>query len=79
MALCWGLGIKDGFSFSAGLIDYVINWNLATKPWLILVVGAGFAAVYYVLFRFVILHFDLKTPGREPEELGEEMERDNIK
>jgi PTS system N-acetylglucosamine-specific IIC component len=79
MALCWALGIKDGFSFSAGLIDYVINWNLATKPWLILVVGAGFAAVYYVLFRLVILHFDLKTPGREPGELGEQMEDDNIK
>jgi PTS system N-acetylglucosamine-specific IIC component len=79
MALCWGLGVKDGFSFSAGLIDYVLNWNLATKPWLILVVGAGFAALYYALFRFVILHFDLKTPGREPEELGEEMERDNIR
>ncbi|MFI0720056.1 PTS transporter subunit EIIC [Streptomyces sp. NPDC021224] len=79
MALCWALGIKDGFSFSAGLIDYVINWNLATKPWLILVVGAGFAVVYYVLFRAVIQYFDLKTPGREPEELGEEMERDNVK
>jgi len=79
MALCWALGIKDGFSFSAGLIDYVINWNLATKPWLILVVGAGFAAVYYALFRFVITYFDLKTPGREPEELSEEMERENVK
>ncbi|SHK92421.1 PTS system N-acetylglucosamine-specific IIC component, Glc family [Actinacidiphila paucisporea] len=79
MALCWGLGIKDGFSFSAGLIDYVINWNLATKPYLILVIGAGFAVLYYLLFRFVILRFNLRTPGREPAELGEEMERDNIK
>jgi N-acetylglucosamine PTS system EIICBA or EIICB component len=79
MAVCWGLGAKDGFSFSAGLIDYVLNWNLATKPWLLLIVGACFAVVYYLLFRFVILHFDLKTPGREPEELGEQMERDNIK
>jgi N-acetylglucosamine PTS system EIICBA or EIICB component len=79
MAVCWGLGAKDGFSFSAGLIDYVLNWNLATRPWLILIVGACFAAVYYLLFRFVILHFDLKTPGREPDELGAEMERDNVK
>ena len=39
---------KDGFSFSAGLIDYVINWSLATKPWLIIPIGAGFAVVYYV-------------------------------
>lgn len=79
MALCWGLGIKDGFSFSAGLIDYVINWNLATRPWLIIPIGLGFAAVYYALFRLVILHFDLKTPGREPEDLSEQMERDNVK
>jgi PTS system N-acetylglucosamine-specific IIC component len=79
MALCWGLGIKDGFSFSAGLIDYVINWNLATKPWLIIPIGLGFAAIYYLLFRLVILRFDLKTPGREPEDLGEQMERDNVK
>ena len=33
MAVTWALGVHDGFSFSAGLIDYVINWNLATKPW----------------------------------------------
>jgi len=79
MAVCWGLGIKDGFSFSAGLIDYAINWNLATKPWLILIVGACFAVVYYALFRFVILAFDLKTPGREPDELSDELERDNTK
>ncbi|MEV6193573.1 PTS transporter subunit EIIC [Streptomyces sp. NPDC051920] len=68
MAVSWGLGVHDGFSFSAGLIDYVINWNLATKPWLIIPIGLCFAAVYYVIFRFAITKFDLKTPGREPEE-----------
>ncbi|OON76941.1 PTS transporter subunit EIIC [Streptomyces tsukubensis] len=68
MAVSWGLGAKDGFSFSAGLIDYVINWSLATKPWLLLIIGAGAAVVYYAIFRFAILKFDLKTPGREPEE-----------
>ncbi|HJD82265.1 PTS transporter subunit EIIC [Kitasatospora aureofaciens] len=67
MAVTWGLGVHDGFSFSAGLIDYVINWGLATKPWLIIVIGLGFAAVYYGLFRFIIVKFDLKTPGREDE------------
>ncbi|MEU9075072.1 PTS transporter subunit EIIC [Kitasatospora sp. NPDC048538] len=67
MGLTWGLGVHDGFSFSAGLIDYVINWSLATKPWLILAIGAGFAAVYYALFRFIIVKFNLKTPGREDE------------
>ncbi|MEU5534131.1 PTS transporter subunit EIIC [Streptomyces sp. NPDC020362] len=68
MAATWGLGVHDGFSFSAGLIDYVINWNLATKPWLIIPIGLCFAAVYYAVFRFAITTFDLKTPGREPEE-----------
>ncbi|WP_328674526.1 PTS transporter subunit EIIC [Streptomyces sp. NBC_00328] len=68
MAVTWGLGVHDGFSFSAGLIDYVINWNLATKPWLIIPIGLCFGAVYYAIFRFVITKFDLKTPGREPEE-----------
>ncbi|WP_055467606.1 PTS transporter subunit EIIC [Streptomyces ardesiacus] len=65
MAVSWALGVKDGFSFSAGLIDYVINWNLATKPWLIIPIGLCFAAVYYAVFRFAITKFDLKTPGRE--------------
>ncbi|MFB7334638.1 PTS lactose transporter subunit IIC [Streptomyces adustus] len=65
MAVTWGLGVHDGFSFSAGLIDYVINWNLATRPWLIVPIGLGFAAVYYAVFRFVITKFDLRTPGRE--------------
>ncbi|MEU3985921.1 PTS transporter subunit EIIC [Streptomyces sp. NPDC026672] len=67
MAVTWGLGVHDGFSFSAGLIDYVINWNLATKPWLIVPIGLVFAAVYYAVFRFTITRFDLHTPGRERE------------
>ncbi|MET9252181.1 PTS transporter subunit EIIC [Streptomyces sp. NPDC003717] len=73
MALTWALGVKDGFSFSAGLIDYVINWNLATKPWLIIPIGLGFAAVYYAVFRLAITKFDLKTPGREPEDEVEDV------
>ncbi|GAA2090704.1 PTS transporter subunit EIIC [Streptomyces albiaxialis] len=77
MAVTWALGVHDGFSFSAGLIDYVINWSLATKPWLIIPIGLCFAVVYYALFRFVIVKFDLKTPGREPEELAEEIEKEN--
>ncbi|MFG2597755.1 PTS transporter subunit EIIC [Streptomyces sp. NPDC048462] len=74
MALSWALGVKDGFSFSAGLIDYVINWSLATKPWLIIPIGLGFAVVYYAIFRFAIIRFNLQTPGREPDEVEEEIE-----
>ncbi|MDX3310724.1 PTS transporter subunit EIIC [Streptomyces sp. ME08-AFT2] len=73
MAVTWGLGVHDGFSFSAGLIDYVINWNLATRPWGIVPIGLCFAVVYYVIFRFAITRFDLKTPGREPEEEREDV------
>ncbi|MEV7996328.1 PTS transporter subunit EIIC [Streptomyces sp. NPDC086077] len=73
MAVSWGLGAKDGFSFSAGLIDYVINWNLATKPWLLVPIGLAFAAVYYAIFRFAITRFDLKTPGREAEDEVEDV------
>ncbi|MEU6678284.1 PTS transporter subunit EIIC [Streptomyces sp. NPDC046925] len=79
MAVTWALGVKDGFSFSAGLIDYVINWSLATKPWLIIPIGLVFAVVYYVLFSFVIRKFDLHTPGREPEEEAEAQDAEQTK
>ncbi|MFD4241599.1 PTS transporter subunit EIIC [Streptomyces sp. NPDC058525] len=79
MAVTWALGVHDGFSFSAGLIDYLINWNLATKPWLIIPIGLCFAVVYYAVFRFAITKFDIKTPGRESDEEIEEMRKDNIK
>ncbi|MET9829810.1 PTS transporter subunit EIIC [Streptomyces sp. NPDC006385] len=73
MAVTWGLGVHDGFSFSAGLIDYVINWNLATRPWAIIPIGLCFAVLYYVIFRFAITKFDLRTPGREPEDEVEDV------
>jgi PTS system N-acetylglucosamine-specific IIC component len=73
MAITWGLGVHAGFNFSAGLIDYAINWSHATKPWLIIPIGLVFAVVYYTVFRFAIVKFDLKTPGREPEEEIEDL------
>ncbi|MFF8903407.1 PTS transporter subunit EIIC [Streptomyces olivaceoviridis] len=75
MAVTWALGVHDGFSFSAGLIDYVINWNLATKPWAIIPIGLCFAAVYYLVFRVAITRFDLRTPGREPADEVEDVTR----
>lgn len=59
------LGIKLGFGFSAGLLDYLISFQQATKPLLIIPVGLCFGIVYYVLFRFLIIKLNLKTPGRE--------------
>jgi PTS system N-acetylglucosamine-specific IIC component len=59
------LGVKLGFGFSAGLFDYVINFGKATRPWLLLPVGAVYFALYYSVFHFAIRYFDLKTLGRE--------------
>ncbi|MEU1015935.1 PTS transporter subunit EIIC [Streptomyces sp. NPDC005900] len=73
MAVTWALGVHHGFTFSAGAIDYVLNWKFAEKPWLIIPIGLVFAAVYYVVFRFAIQRFDLPTPGREPEEEVEDL------
>ena len=65
------LHVRLGFGFSAGLFDYVLNFNKATHPWLLLPVGALYFALYYGLFRFAIVKFDLRTPGREPGEPAE--------
>lgn len=59
------LGMKLGFGFSAGFIDYAINYGISTKPLLLIPVGLVTALVYYVLFRFLIVKMNLKTPGRE--------------
>ncbi|MGR2680773.1 N-acetylglucosamine-specific PTS transporter subunit IIBC [Chromobacterium haemolyticum] len=65
MALMHALNIKLGFGFSAGLFDYMLNFGLSTNPLLLVPVGIGYFALYYVLFVFFIKKFDLKTPGRE--------------
>ncbi|MES9591716.1 MULTISPECIES: PTS transporter subunit EIIC [unclassified Streptomyces] len=68
MALTWGLGMKDGFGFSAGAVDFFLNLGIASKPWLLVLVGLCFAVVYYAVFRFAITKFNLPTPGRESDE-----------
>jgi PTS system N-acetylglucosamine-specific IIC component len=70
LALVNALDIRDGFGFSAGLFDYVLNFNIATHPLWLIVIGLGYAVVYYFGFRFVIRKWNLRTPGREEE--GEE-------
>jgi N-acetylglucosamine PTS system EIICBA or EIICB component len=59
------LNVHLGFGFSAGLFDYVLNFNKATHPLLLIPVGLAYFALYYGLFRFVISWLNLKTPGRE--------------
>ncbi|KOP81539.1 N-acetylglucosamine-specific PTS transporter subunit IIBC [Cytobacillus solani] len=60
-----------GFGFSAGFIDFALSLRIpiANMPLMLVVQGLGFALVYYFLFRFLIVKFDLKTPGR-----GDDME-----
>lgn len=59
------LNIKLGFTFSAGLFDYWISHKFGTNPWLLIPVGMVYGIIYYAIFRFVIIKWNLKTPGRE--------------
>jgi PTS system N-acetylglucosamine-specific IIC component len=79
MALTWALGMKDGFGFSAGAIDFLLNLGIATNPWGLALVGLCFAAVYYVVFRFAITKFNLPTPGRESDEELAELQKAEAK
>jgi len=54
------LDIHAGFGFSAGFIDYVINYKLATNPLLILPLGALFALIYFLASYYTIKYFKLK-------------------
>jgi N-acetylglucosamine PTS system EIICBA or EIICB component len=68
MALMHALGVHLGFGFSAGLFDYVLNFSLSTRPWMLVPVGLAYFGLYYGLFRYFIVRFDLKTLGRETDE-----------
>jgi N-acetylglucosamine PTS system EIICBA or EIICB component len=61
------LNVKLGFGFSAGLFDYVLNYNKSTNPLLLFPVGAVYFTVYYGLFRVFIAKFNLATIGRGEE------------
>ncbi|HTY50367.1 MAG TPA: N-acetylglucosamine-specific PTS transporter subunit IIBC [Steroidobacteraceae bacterium] len=63
-------GVHLGFTFSAGFIDYVLNYGKATRPLLLLPVGLAYFAVYYASFRVCIVRLNLATPGREREAAG---------
>ncbi|WP_209445035.1 N-acetylglucosamine-specific PTS transporter subunit IIBC [Sphingomonas yabuuchiae] len=70
-ALMNALGVRLGYTFSAGLFDYVINFGKATKPLMLLPIGAVYALIYYAVFRFAIRRWNLQTPGREVEAAAE--------
>ena len=67
-------GFRAGFSFSAGATDLAFSAPLpaAQNTWMILPLGLAAFVVFYVVFRFAIVKFDLKTPGREDDDAGTE-------
>jgi PTS system glucose-specific IIC component len=65
--LCVALNIRHGFTFSHGLIDYIVLFPKSHGALWILVIGPIWAAIYYGVFSFAIRRFNLLTPGREPE------------
>ena len=72
---CIALGIKHGMTFSHGLIDFIVLFPKSTHAFWLLVLGPAWALVYYGVFRTVIMKFNLKTPGREDEDLLREDSR----
>ncbi|MBH0230794.1 N-acetylglucosamine-specific PTS transporter subunit IIBC [Halobacillus yeomjeoni] len=65
MMVSFWLDIRHGFGFSAGALDYLLNFGIAEKPLLLLVQGLVFGAIYFFIFYFLIVKLNLKTPGRE--------------
>ncbi len=70
LAVCTLLPVRSGFNFSAGFVDWFLSFKapMAENPWLIIPIGIVFAIIYYIVFRFIITKFNLKTPGREDDD-----------
>ncbi|AOR22824.1 PTS transporter subunit EIIC [Clostridium taeniosporum] len=62
------MGVLHGFTFSAGVIDYALNFNLATNPSLIIPIGLGIGGLYFLIFYALIKKLNLPTPGREEDD-----------
>jgi len=80
LAIAYLLDIHLGFSFSAGLADLLLYGTAPAAKNIPLLIGMGvvFFVVYYVLFRFAITKWNLRTPGREPETEFEAEEQANL-
>ncbi|MBA2133882.1 N-acetylglucosamine-specific PTS transporter subunit IIBC [Capillibacterium thermochitinicola] len=68
LALTNALGMRCGFGFSAGFIDYFLNFGISANPIGLLVVGVVFGVIYYLVFVYFIKKLDIPTPGRITEE-----------
>ena len=67
------LGFRAGFCFSAGATDLLFGASLpaANNYWVIIPMGIAAFVVFYLVFKFAITKWDLKTPGREDDQEGE--------
>ncbi|MBE9608199.1 PTS glucose transporter subunit IIBC [Chitinilyticum piscinae] len=67
------LDMHMGFTFSQGGIDFLLfnAFGVHAKNWMyVLILGPIYAAIYYFTFRFAIAKLNLKTPGREDDEVA---------
>ena len=73
--VCTLLPVRAGFNFSAGFVDWFLSFKapMAQNPIMLIPIGIVFGIIYYVVFRFAIVKFNLKTPGREEDDENEEM------
>lgn len=73
MAVVALLPVRAGFNFSAGFVDWFLSFKapFAENPIMLIPIGLVVAVVYYVVFRIVIVKFNLKTPGREDDDMDE--------
>lgn len=65
MVLTYIFNVHHGFSYSAGFIDFVINYHLSQNAWILIPIGIAYGLIYYFLFRWAIRRFGIPTPGRE--------------
>ncbi len=75
LTICSLLPVRAGFNFSAGFVDWFLSFKapMAVNPLLIIPLGVVYGAVYYFIFRFAILKFNFKTPGREDDDIDEQV------
>ena len=79
MAVTYYFHSFAGFSFSAGAIDYALNWGLSTNPLRIIPIGLFFAAAHYFVFKWAIEKYNLQTLGRyEEKDAGKDLSDEEI-
>lgn len=70
LAVCTLLPVRAGFWFSGGFVDWVLSMKapMAQNSLLLIPIGLVYGVIYYVVFRFAIVKFNFKTPGREDDD-----------